>query len=305
MRSAILISVALLSVTVAAPQRAQLPRKGRTAEARRKRARKPIRKLPRKKALVAARPSRLQEYLTRERARQGPPRPTPEDRLRGLARATPVSAPASPLAKLTPQSYDPLPRRFTFEIASILPIPIQPDVPVPNRWRVEFPAWQRYDDTSLDTVYARSHWWDPFNRNVIKGDYPIFGRRNFLNFTGSSETLVETRRVPVPSVASADQAGDFGFFGRGDQFAMRQSFRLSFDLFRGSAGFRPVDYELRITPEININYLRVRENGLTRADVRERTARTGHQRRIPGDVHRKTAVHQFDVGVALAPRRRR
>src|SRR6185295_500861 len=137
-----------------------------------------------------------------------------------------------------------------------------------------FPDWQRYDDTSLDTVYARSHWWDPFNRNAIKGDYPILGRRNFLNFTGSSETLVETRRVPVPSVASADQPGDFGFFGRGDQFAMRQSFRLSFDLFRGSAGFRPVDYELRITPEININYLRVRENGLTRADVRERTART-------------------------------
>jgi len=77
MRSAILIFVALLSVMVAAGQRAQLPRKGRKFEPRHKRVRKPIRNLPRKKAPVAARPSHLEEYLARERANQRPPRPTP------------------------------------------------------------------------------------------------------------------------------------------------------------------------------------------------------------------------------------
>ena len=154
-----------------------------------------------------------------------------------------------------PISYDSLPRKLTVT-AAIVPAP-QPrrEVTAPNRWRIGFPSWRRYDDPGIDSVYARSRWWDPFNRNVVKGDYPIFGRRNFLNFTGSSETLAEARRVPVPSVASGDRPGEFGFFGQGDQFAVRESLRLSFDLFRGSAGFRPVDYELCITPEFNINYL--------------------------------------------------
>ena len=41
------------------------------------------------------------------------------------------------------------------------------------------------------------------------------------------------------------------------------------DLIQGAAGFRPVDAEFRVTPEFNINYLAVRENGIVRADVRD------------------------------------
>ena len=192
-----------------------------------------------------------------------------------LVRTIPPAAPPPPLTPDIPEPYDTLPRNSPAPpaaIAAALPTP-RADEAVPNRWRTPLPAWQRYDNTHLDTVYAKQSRWDPFNRNVLKGDYPVVGRRTFLNFTGSSETLGEARRVPVPSVASADRPGDFGFFGRGDQIAFRQSFRLSFDLFRGSTGFRPVDYEFRITPEFNINHLRVRENGLTRIDVRERTTR--------------------------------
>jgi hypothetical protein len=161
----------------------------------------------------------------------------------------------------------------SFPIDITVPV-AEPAEPVPSRWRIGFPSWQRYPDKSLDTVYARRGRWDPFNVNVLKGDLPLFGESNFFNFTGSSETVIDARRIPTPSVQSAAGPGDFDFFGRGEQVLLRQSFRFSFDLFQGAAGFRPVDSELRVTPEVNINYLATRENGITRADVRERTRRT-------------------------------
>ncbi len=270
-----LIVAALLAALPAFPQRAQYPTKGRSFDRSRPRVLESIRRLPRRQGEPVPAPSPLEDFLARQRAAEGPARSLPEDRLRALVRPVPPAAPPAPRAIAPERPYDvlPLPSYEPVLLATPLPPPRTGDA-VPNRWRLGFPSWQRYDNRKLDAVYARSRWWDPFNRNTAKGDYPLFGRRNFLNFTASSETLAETRRVPVPSVQSADRPGDFGFFGRGDQVAVRQSFRLSFDLFRGSAGFRPVDYELRVTPEFNINYLRVRENGLTRIDVRERATRT-------------------------------
>ncbi len=164
-------------------------------------------------------------------------------------------------------------------LAGILPtfeIPAPPTEPtaLPNRWRIGFPAWRRYDNTRLDTVYAQQRWWDPFNRNVIKGDYPIFGRKNFLNFTGVSDTLVETRRLPTASDVSSASPGSYDFFGRGEQLFVKQDFRLTLDLFRGSAGFQPVSYEVRFTPQFDINYLLARENGVVNIDVRQGVRRT-------------------------------
>jgi hypothetical protein len=85
---------------------------------------------------------------------------------------------------------------------------------------------------------------------------------------------VETRRLPVPSGVSFADPGEFNFFGRGFEFPVVQNFRFSMDLFRGSAGFRPVDWELRVTPEFNINYTLTRENGLINIDVRQGIRRT-------------------------------
>jgi hypothetical protein len=282
MTGRIFILAALLSGMPARAQRAQFPVKGRTFDRTRPRALEPLRKLPRRRGpggpVVISSP--LEDYLAKRRAEPPLSPPLPEDRIRALVRTVPAIAPPAPLASAPQPAYDVLPRpQPEPNLAAYLPVFTRPPVrpssdAVPNRWRLPFPRWQRYDNAKLDTVYARSRWWDPFNRNVLKGDYPVLGRRQFLNLGASSDTLVEARRVPVPSVASADRPGDFGFFGRGDQWAVRQSFRVSVDLFRGSAGFRPVDYELRITPEFNINYLRVRENGLARIDVRERTTRT-------------------------------
>ncbi|MGH9679219.1 MAG: carboxypeptidase-like regulatory domain-containing protein, partial [Candidatus Acidiferrales bacterium] len=119
--------------------------------------------------------------------------------------------------------------------------------PAPDRWNVAMPAWNRYG-RSGDYPYVRAnHWWDPFNRNRLKGDMPIFGQQTFLNITGTSDTFLEERRVPATSNISSARPGSDEFFGKGEQFAFTQTFRVSFDLFHGDASFRPVDWRIRIT----------------------------------------------------------
>ena len=41
------------------------------------------------------------------------------------------------------------------------------------------PEWNRYAKKG-EFPYTKSHWYDPFNRNRLKGDYPIFGQSGFL-----------------------------------------------------------------------------------------------------------------------------
>jgi Carboxypeptidase regulatory-like domain len=140
--------------------------------------------------------------------------------------------------------------------------------PEPDRWDIALPEWRRYEQ-QRDTPYVRGHWYDPFNRNRLKGDYPIFGQRWFFNFTGASETSVDGRRVPLPSGVDTEHSGSGDFFGRGEQALLTQNLRFAFDLFRGDTIFRPVDFRLRITPEINLNFLQTRERGIVNIDPRE------------------------------------
>jgi len=142
----------------------------------------------------------------------------------------------------------------------------------PDRWDAPMPAWDRYGKSG-EFPYAKPHWYDPFNRNRLKGDQPIFGQTWFFNFTGTSITGLDVRRVPVPSGVSAEQPDSSDFFGRGEQGAVSQSFRLSFDLFEGDTSFRPIDFRIRFTPEFNLNFLQTRERGLVNIDVRDGTNR--------------------------------
>jgi len=134
------------------------------------------------------------------------------------------------------------------------------------------PEWRRYDKQP-DAPYVKGHWYDPFNRNQMKGDYPIIGQRWFFNFTGTSETGFDGRRVPTPSGLNSVDPGSGGFFGRGEQAFVAEDLRLSFDLFRGDTTFRPVDFRIRFTPEINLNFLQTRERGIVNIDTRKGTNR--------------------------------
>jgi hypothetical protein len=142
----------------------------------------------------------------------------------------------------------------------------------PDRWDVAMPEWRRYD-TQPDTPYAKGHWYDPFNRNKLKGDYPIFGQRWFLNVTGRSQTGLDVRRLPVPSGLDAANPGSSGFFGRGEQVFASETLRFSLDLFRGDTSFRPADFRFRFTPEVNLNFLQARERGIVNIDPRKGTDR--------------------------------
>jgi hypothetical protein len=142
----------------------------------------------------------------------------------------------------------------------------------PYRWTEMLPTWRRYGSGG-DHPYVIPHWYDPFNRNRLKGDVPIFGQRWFLNITGTSLTQTEVRRLPTPSNVAAESPGSRNFFGRGEQAIVDQSFRLSMDLFRGDTSFQPVEFRVRFTPEFDLNFLQTRERGIVNADVRSGTNR--------------------------------
>jgi hypothetical protein len=147
---------------------------------------------------------------------------------------------------------------------------------VPNRWALAQPDYRRYSPKG-EYLYSKPHWYDPFNRNRFKGDEPIwpdfFGQQTFLNITASSETFFDGRRVPSPSNVSAERPGSSGFFGQGEQAFFDQTLRFSLDLFHGDASFKPVDWRIRITPELSLNNLSVRELGIVGPDPRSGTKR--------------------------------
>jgi hypothetical protein len=147
---------------------------------------------------------------------------------------------------------------------------------MPDRWNVAMPDWNRYGRKG-EYPYVKGRWWDPFNRNRLKGDVPVWpsllGPQTFVNLTATSETFFDARRLPTPSDVSSARPGSAQFFGKGEQVFVDQSFRFSFDLFHGDTSFRPVDWRIRVTPEVSLNYLNVRELGVVSPDVGAGTRR--------------------------------
>jgi len=141
-----------------------------------------------------------------------------------------------------------------------------------DRWEIAMPDWARYGDGG-EYPYVHRHWYDPFDRNKWKGDQPIFGQQTFLNITATSVTSADGRCLPTPTSVSPAHPGSSQFFGDCNQFGLSQTFRFSFDLFHGDASFRPLDWRIRITPAINVNYLKVGELGVVNVDPRAGTTR--------------------------------
>jgi hypothetical protein len=152
-------------------------------------------------------------------------------------------------------------------------------IPVEDRWRIGFPEWDRYDrghPLGKDYPYKTGRWWDPYNQNVLKGDYPIFGQHTFLNVTAQSQTLFEVRQVPTGTTPFESTARPFQeeFFGRPNQRALDQQFILSLDLFHGDASFKPVDARIKLTPIFDVNVLDVDELGVINPNVLKGTERS-------------------------------
>lgn len=152
-------------------------------------------------------------------------------------------------------------------------------VPIEDRWRAGFPEWDRYDKKHPpvdDYPYLPGDIWDPYNQNVLKGDYPIVGQHTFLTITGTSLSLFELRQVPTPTTPfeSTAGAGDREFFGDPNQFFYNHNFVLSFDLLHGdTSAFKPADWRIKLTPVLNMNYLDVNELGIVNPNVRDGSTR--------------------------------
>ena len=116
------------------------------------------------------------------------------------ARATlPTPLGQMPAELLGDGTYRELSRRPDSEGAIVpakeLVIPAEPLLydTVTDRWDIEVPGpptvgaaspgYHRYP--GMEAPYVLGHWYDPFNRNVLKGDKPLFGK-TFFSFTGDS-----------------------------------------------------------------------------------------------------------------------
>ena len=54
---------------------------------------------------------------------------------------------------------------------------------------------------------------------------------------------------------------------------MGQTFLFSFNLFHGDTSFRPIDFQVRFTPAINLNFLQTQERGIVNVNVEAGTNR--------------------------------
>lgn len=203
--------------------------------------------------------------LNRSGSQQGPLEP--ED----------VFPPVSPVFRSSVES----PLGFTGP-SSVLPTEAQQSahfVPIEDRWRIGIEEWDRYGKGHPevdDYPNVKGHWYDPFNQNVLKGDFPIIGQHTFLTITGTSQSLHEYREVPIATgpFESTSTPSQQEFFGDPEQYFGTQYFKLSVNLAHGStAAFKPVDWQVRVTPVFNMNYLDVEELGVVSPDTRRGTTR--------------------------------
>ncbi len=143
---------------------------------------------------------------------------------------------------------------------------------VEDRWRIGFPFWDRYGQGfphGLDYPYKLGRAIDPYNQNVLKGDYPIIGQHTFMVVTASTTGLLEGRTIPTATspFESTRNEGEVDFFGRSGQLVYNQLATFSVDVFHGDAAFKPADWRVKLTPAFNYNLLMAQEYGVVSPDV--------------------------------------
>tara|TARA_R110002072_G_scaffold99008_1_gene218001 strand:- start:135254 stop:137881 length:2628 start_codon:yes stop_codon:yes gene_type:complete len=218
------------------------------------------------------------EDLTKAEPGAFPQRRNPEVLDRPIEQqVTPSVVPAmAQFDELLVPETDP-PRGFTGP-SGIIPTEQQENshfVPVPDRWRLGYPRVDRYGLSypyTVDYIGTEGHWWDPYNQNVLKGDFPIIGQHTFMNITATSQTLFDYRQTPIGTTPfeSTSSAPQEEFFGDPNQFAINQNFFLRMDLNHGNTtAFKPLDWQIRLAPAFNFNELNVKELAVVNPDVRE------------------------------------
>jgi len=163
-------------------------------------------------------------------------------------------------------------------------------VPLPDRWRI------------VDSLEGYDYpWWDPYNRNLLKGDKPIRGEPGeewFFSFLGIADTVVEDREVPTPvGVQSTNDPGSLDVFGSSDQLAVSQTVLAELVYLKGDTVFKPPDHEFRFTAAFNVNYANLDEVLGVNVDPDDGTNRTDSHVGIQAafyDKHLRNVSDRFD-----------
>jgi hypothetical protein len=101
---------------------------------------------------------------------------------------------------------------------------------VPDRYRLGFPRWDRY---------VKGSPLDPYNLNVLKGDYPInAGGNTFLEITAVSDSFIQARRKLINAGAGTKVENDT---------QRRQRLFLTMDYFEDDNTFTPSPWFIRVT----------------------------------------------------------
>jgi hypothetical protein len=166
--------------------------------------------------------------------------------------------------------------------SGVLPIEDQQSshfVPIEDRWRIGYPEWDRYGKghpITDDYPYMPGRYFDPFNLNVFKGDYPVIGHHTFLDISATANLDFEGRQIPTQTSGfeSTERPFSGNSFGRANSFFTLNFISLSFDLFHGDSAFKPVDWRIKLVPTLGISNFSFSELAQTSPNVLQGTTRT-------------------------------
>jgi len=128
-------------------------------------------------------------------------------------------------------------------------------VALPDRWRI------------VENLGVNEKWWDPYNQNTLKADRPIPGAKDwFVNLNIVADQLFEPRRIPIPTGAAGDNGQEVDLFGDGVAWESQTTLLASVALIQGDTTFRPPDWEIRVTPALNVNKVWVQQLGAVKLD---------------------------------------
>lgn len=158
-------------------------------------------------------------------------------------------------------------------------------VPIPDRWRI------------VDSLGYKERWYDPYNRNILKGDKPVHGEW-FFNVTGILDSIYEVREVATPVGGQSTGNPDKNdIFGGSDQTIFATNLALEFVYYKGDTVFRPPDWEFRFTPVINVNTVDIDEILGLEVEPQRGDDRTDHHIGIQAafvDKHLRNVSDRFD-----------